>query len=155
MAKHLYLAGAMSMLIGISSAHAAAGVAQLDQVRGKVLVNHGKGFVAAVASMPLNPGDRIMVAEDSSATIHYAAADCSISLAPASVVTVKKAAPCAPGEVVGAADSVLVTPTLGSGAPIAGGAAYVPIVVSASAVVVGLTSVWIGTHNSGGSVSAP
>ncbi len=159
MSKHKCIAGALALLLSFSTVQAATGVAQLGQVQGKVLVNQGGGYKSADQLVSLNAGDKIFVGKDAGATVTYASG-CSIAVAPASVVTVQDKAPCAEGDTVAAVDSNLVTPARyrprGPRPPVyGGGAVYVPIVVSVSVFVTVLVSVWIGTHNGGGPVSAP
>jgi hypothetical protein len=152
MRKKLFV-GALATVLAASTAHSAVHVAQLGDVQGKVLVNRGEGFAPASGMIALNAGDKVMVGKDGSATLAYAGADCSVSLAPATVVTIGEIAPCQPGETVAAVDSVFVKPANYAGYA---GAAYVPIVVSVSIVVTILVTVFIATnHNHGTSVSAP
>ena len=62
----------------LMSTSAFAGIAQIGDVHGKVLVNHGKGFVPASDFASLNVGDKVMVGAKSFATLSYAG--CSISI---------------------------------------------------------------------------
>jgi hypothetical protein len=147
------LSGAFAAILVVSTAYSAVNIAQLGDVKGKVLINHGDGFTPASGLSALNVGDKVMVGKDGSATVAYAGAGCSVSLAPATVVTIGEVAPCQAGETMAAVDSVFVTPANYAGFA---GAAYVPIVVSASIVVTILTTVWIATNdNDGTPVSAP
>jgi hypothetical protein len=86
----------IASLLGASIAQAAVSVAAIDAVQGKVLVNHGAGFVALVDGAALNAGDRVMVGKDSAAVIAYANG-CSVTVSEAKVVTVAKSAPCKAG----------------------------------------------------------
>ncbi len=97
-------------VVAMTSVSFAAGVAQLSDVKGKVLVNLGEGFVAASAATVLTPGAQIMVGEDSAAVISYLGSDCKVEVSPASITTVAEAAPCVAGQVVGSVDGVFVTP---------------------------------------------
>jgi hypothetical protein len=151
--RNRYLAVPLIAMLAVSAAHSAVSVAQLGDVQGKVLVNHGDGFIPAGGLTALTAGDKIMVGKEGSATVAYAAAGCSVSLAPATVVTIGEIAPCQAGETMAAVDSVFVKPAVYEGFA---GAAYVPIVVSVSIVVTILATVWIATNdNDGAPVSAP
>jgi hypothetical protein len=108
MKKFMMTAVALAAMTSVS--FAAAGVAEVSGVKGKVLVNLGEGFVAASAATVLTPGVQIMVGEDSAAVISYLGSDCKVEVAPASVTTVAEAAPCVAGQVVGSVDGVFVTP---------------------------------------------
>ena len=64
-----------------SSALAASGpIAQVADVSGKVLINHGKGFTQAVGDIALKTGDAVFIGDNSSVTIAYGAAKCSVKL---------------------------------------------------------------------------
>ena len=108
MKKFLMTAAALVAMTSVSLA--AAGVADLSDVKGKVLVNLGEGFVAASAATVLTPGAQIMVGEDSAAVVSYLGSDCKVDVAAASVMTVSDVAPCAAGQVVGSVNGVFVTP---------------------------------------------
>ena len=79
----------------LATAAQAEGVAQLTGLTGTVLVNAGEGFIAAGGADPimLKPGDRVLLKEDSTATVTYA--ECSFALAKPALFTVSKTAPCA------------------------------------------------------------
>jgi hypothetical protein len=151
-----FFAGALSVLLAVSTASAAVNVAQLSQTQGKVLVNHGSGFQPANGLVSLNVGDKIMIGKEGSAALSYGGADCTVSLAPSSVTTVTEMAPCKAGETVAAIDSVIVTPAKGKGGGYGGGGAqYVPIVVSLSFIVTILVTIWGIKHNHPHQVSRP
>jgi hypothetical protein len=155
MLKHGNIAGALVILMGLSSAQAATGVAHVDSIQGKVLVNRGAGFVPAGEITSLNPGDKVFVGKDASAKLSYAGG-CGVMIASSTIVTVQEIAPCAAGETIAAVESGFVKPTYGTVVGAGAGAAYVPIVLSVSAIVVGLTTAHIATHSNGGTpVSAP
>jgi len=61
--------------------------ATLEDVKGPVSANHGKGFVAARSGEPLITGDRVMVNLGGSALLRYSNG-CSIMIDPQSVATV-------------------------------------------------------------------
>jgi hypothetical protein len=73
-----------------SSSVLAGNVASITDFSGKVLVNKGKGFVPAFGAISLGAGDKVMVGEDSFAVLSYA--DCAVSLAKPTVVTIAEAA---------------------------------------------------------------
>jgi hypothetical protein len=83
---------------------------------GRVLIDSGAGYVAAVDGMALKAGDQIMVGEGGSADIYYAASDCTVSAGETSIVTVSALAPCAKGETLAQVDQVFVLPVEDNGA---------------------------------------
>lgn len=111
------------LIVNIMPALASAPIAEVSGLNGKVLVNHGKGFVPATGSVLLNVGDKIMVGANSSAKINYLNAKCLVSANASSVVTITAAAPCSLGSVVGSVDNVFAVPAgvVGGAAPAAFG----------------------------------
>jgi hypothetical protein len=100
--KHVILAAAV-LAASTSFAAAEVGSATLGDISGKVLVNSGKGFVAATASTILRDGDKVMVGEQAFATLSYSG--CSLALSKPAVVTVSSETACAD------AAAVQITPT--------------------------------------------
>ena len=107
MKKTLAYVLSASLLVA-TTISAQAGIAKLGDSHGKVLVNHGKGFVAVTGAADLNVGDRVMIGEKSFATLSFA--DCAVALSKPTVFTVKKKAPCVPGEQAMSYDGSLITP---------------------------------------------
>ncbi len=107
------------LIVNIAPALASAPIAEVSGLNGKVLVNHGKGFVPATGSVLLNVGDKIMVGANSSAKINYLNAKCLVSANASSVVTITAAAPCSLGTVVGSVDNVFAIPAATEVAPAA------------------------------------
>jgi hypothetical protein len=70
-----------------------ASVATLTQVGGKVMVNKGKGFVAAKSGMALAENDRLITLDASSASVVFADG-CVNNVKANSVLSVSKAAGC-------------------------------------------------------------
>lgn len=120
-----------------ASAFAAAPVAQLESIAGKVLVNQGKGFVPATTGLALNAGDRILVGKDGAATLTYAAANCSVDVAATTIVSVDAKAPCTEGQSVSAVDSVFINAARAPGETSMGGVSLAPVVVPAFVVGAG------------------
>jgi hypothetical protein len=108
----------------------AANVAVVGDVSGKVLVNKGEGFLPVSGTLELNAGDRVMVGQDSFATLTYA--NCAVSLSSPSVVAVTEKPNCD-----------VVTPT----ADFAPAAFPLPIILGA--VVVGTVVTYIATDRFG------
>jgi hypothetical protein len=147
------ISGALAVLLAMSTAHATVGVAQLSQLQGKVLVNHGKGFEPANGLVELSAGDKVLVGKESSATLSYMGSDCTVTVAESSVVTVSEVAPCKAGEVVGAVDSVIVIPAQ---AEEGGGAAVAPFIVGGFILTAAAIGILIATEdNNNNPVSAP
>jgi hypothetical protein len=103
------------LIVNIAPALAVTPIAEVSGLNGKVLVNHGKGFVPATGSVLLNAGDKIMVGANSSANINYLNGKCSVSANASSVVTVTTNAPCKLGTVVGSVDNVFAVPAAAQG----------------------------------------
>jgi hypothetical protein len=112
--KKLYGA-AFAMAMMTSSVLAAT--ATISDHSGKVLINKGKGFIPATATMSLNDGDKVMVGENSFAVVSFA--DCAVSISSPTVMSITKTAPCA-----AAGDVTVVQPVAD---PVAGPAPIVPI----------------------------
>jgi hypothetical protein len=85
-----------------ASAFAESPAASLSDVSGKVLVNSGKGFVPALDLTALNVGDKVMVGDQSFATVAFA--KCSVALSTSTVYTVPAKGQCAK------ADASLIQP---------------------------------------------
>jgi hypothetical protein len=80
----------------------------LMSAQGKVLVNAGKGFVAAEAGAALKPGQTIMVGQDSTATLSHGT--CQIDVKAEALFTVPEKAPCSDGAVAAVFADTLITP---------------------------------------------
>jgi hypothetical protein len=89
----------IGLALGAGFAYAqAAPVATITDIDGKdkVSVNQGEGFVPAAEGMRLKPGDRIMVQDDSEATIKYDD-ECRREIDENKIATVGDKSPCAGG----------------------------------------------------------
>lgn len=126
------LAGLLAASFMATSAVAANSVAVITGASGKVLVNKGEGFVPVVGSFELSAGDRVMIGDDSFATLSYA--ECSVALSKPTVLSVSADAPCATE-----AQGVFVTPTADLTEPVAAG---LPWGVIAVGVVVGVPATY-------------
>jgi hypothetical protein len=80
----------------------------LENTKGKVLINQGKGYAPFAAGLRLRHGDRILIGDDGAAMLVMQG--CEISLSAASVFTVPAKPICASGESVAAEDGVFVSP---------------------------------------------
>jgi hypothetical protein len=116
----------VSMFAG-TEALAANSVANMQDSQGKVMIDHGQGYVLAALNMGLNVGDRIFVGKDSSAVIAFEG--CTLTIAKPTVFTVGKSAPCSKGMKTAQIGGVFVAPAAdlpggaAAGAGAAGGAA--------------------------------
>ena len=117
-------------LCGVS-ALAAETSAQIDFLSGKVLLNAGRGFAPTKMSNSLKAGDQLLIGKDSTVTVTFNTAQCSVSYAAPSVVTIPAIAPCKPGDTLAAAGNDFLSPANGYEAPIAGAAvdSTVPVTV--------------------------
>lgn len=110
--KALFFIGSLGLFVG--SAFANADFAVIQSLHGKVLINHGKGFVAALDGAVLSPGDQIMVSNKSDAVVAFGNG-CQVTIAEPKLMTLGKTAPCLAGEKVGSVGSSIVSPTAVSG----------------------------------------
>jgi len=92
------LAAAAATLLFSASAFAQAPepVATLTEMHGHVLVNQGDEFKPATKNMPLRPGDRIMVQDDSEAKIEFKD-ECKSEIDENKIYTVPDRSTCAGG----------------------------------------------------------
>jgi hypothetical protein len=101
--------GLMASLVAFASvSQAANNVAVIADVSGKVMVNTGEGFKPVAGSFALGAGDKVLVGENSFATISYT--ECAVSLSKPTVFSVTKTAPCLAGEKSAAAEGMFITP---------------------------------------------
>jgi len=101
---------AVAAVLGLFAATGFAAAAELVRIEGKVSVSRGGGFEPASQGMMLQAGDKVLVGEESSASLLYAEPGCVFEVTPASIVTVAESAPCVSGESVSQGESVFVTP---------------------------------------------
>ena len=99
----------VATVFSFATAQASVIVAELGAVQGKVMINHGKGFVPAVGLISLNVGDQLMVGEESSAVVNYASG-CAVSVAATQVVTISAKAPCMAGQSVAMIGDTAIVP---------------------------------------------
>ncbi len=153
-----FIRGAVTaaVMMGFATSAMAAGIATIDAVDGKVLVNRGAGYEAVASGTLLNAGDKVMVGDKSSAVISYLAAQCSVSAEASSLVTVSAKAPCKKGEVIGAVDSVFAVPAADMDPPAA--AAFpmaLPLLLGGAAVIGITTLVLVSDDNENGTAVSP
>lgn len=96
-------------MLSANVVQAAANLAEIGSIQGKVLVNQGKGFVALAEGSSLAAGDRVMVGKKSLAVIAYSNG-CLVSINETKVVTVAKVAPCKDGAHLAMVGSELISP---------------------------------------------
>jgi len=116
--KFSVAAFALTMFV-TTGAFAAGNVANLLDAQGKVMVDHGKGFVQASLNSGLNVGDRVFVGQNSSAVVSFEG--CTLNIAKSTVYTISKQAPCAKGMKTAQIGDVFVAPA--GDAPAGAGAA--------------------------------
>lgn len=90
------------LLLVAGQASAAAATANLDSVRGQVMVSQGAGFVQTSGST-LKPGDRVVAMGDGWARVNYADG-CVVGVAPKAMATIGAQSPCAAKGAVRAAE---------------------------------------------------
>jgi hypothetical protein len=95
---------------------AGSGDILLKDIAGKVLVNHGQSFGPPVQGSNLHEGDRILVGENSAATILFDG--CQIHLPPTTVFSIPSKPNCQVGEQTAFVGGVFVQPTAGSTGPV-------------------------------------
>lgn len=86
----------LMMVLGLCSGMAAANgvVAEIGAMSGDVLVSHGGEYTNAQNGEALQAGDKIMVMDNSKATVSYGG-ECSVALSSGSVMTVAASGGCA------------------------------------------------------------
>lgn len=84
---------ALALVIATGAQAELASVATLTQVTGKVMVNKGKGYVAAKSGMSLGDNDRLITLDGSSAAVVYGDG-CSSNVKANSVLSVSKVLGC-------------------------------------------------------------
>ena len=84
---------AIGLMCVATQASAAASVAQLDSIKGSVMVSQGGKFVPVSSTTALQAGDRV-VAANGQAQVTFADG-CAVSVAPQAMVTLGAASPCA------------------------------------------------------------
>jgi uncharacterized ferredoxin-like protein len=120
-----------------TAAQAAEPTMQIEYVSGKVLVNAGTGFRPADAASVLKAGDRLLIGKDSTITVTFNAAQCSISYASASIVVVPEKAPCKPGDTLAAVGNDFAVPANAAGVAVVGAAVDTTIPVTIGIAVEG------------------
>ena len=109
-----------AMVLGLSvlsaaQALAASGpTAENADFSGKILISHGKGFSQAISNISLKAGDSIFIGDNSSITIAYQAAKCSVTYSTPQTFNVPAKAPCHEGQMLGQIDNLTVEPANGA-----------------------------------------
>jgi hypothetical protein len=93
MVKMMSLVGALALTFAAGAQAETTSVATLSQVTGKVMVNKGKGFVAAKSGMALADNDRLITLDGSSAAVVYGDG-CTSQVKANSVLAINKALGC-------------------------------------------------------------
>jgi hypothetical protein len=133
--KIAFASAALCLFAGV--AQAAGPAMQIEYVSGKVLVNAGKGFRQIDAAELLKAGDRLLIGKDSTVTITFNDANCSISYASPSVVVVPAKAPCKPGDTLAAVGNDFAVPANAAGAVVVGAAVDTTVPVTIGIAVEG------------------
>ena len=138
--KALYIMASMGLCV--SSSLAEPNFANVQSVQGKVLINQGSGFVAALNGLALKPGDKIMVGKEASAVVAYNNG-CEVSISEPKVLTITKLAPCPAGAKIATVGSSFAAPVAGGSGgglppPVIGVGAF--SIVAATALIVDLTN---------------
>lgn len=81
------------VICSIAPSGAMAAEATVQSVQGRVLIDHGAGFVEFGAQTKAQAGDRVMASPASTGKIVYADG-CSVNVTPGSVVSVGANSPC-------------------------------------------------------------
>jgi len=88
MRKLLYAIPSIFLFLGFS-----ASAATVQSVKGKVLINHGDGFLQTATGAQANAGDLLMASAGGSAKLVYPGG-CEVNVIPGRVVSVGKQPPC-------------------------------------------------------------
>jgi hypothetical protein len=140
----VFTSAALYLIAGV--AQAAEPSMQIEYLSGKVLVNAGKGFRQIGAADGLKAGDHLLIGKDSTVTIAFNDAHCSISYASASIVVVPAKAPCKPGDTLAALGNDFAVPANAVGVAAVGGVVdttlpvAIGITVEGAGLLIGLNS---------------
>ncbi len=107
----LFLISAMACSGAMAADNSSEKIATVSDLSGKVLVSAGSGFAPALQNVVLKPGDRVLVGNNSFATLSFKT--CDVALTEPTVFTVSDVAPC---------DAAVIQPV----ADLPGGGAYPP-----------------------------
>jgi len=89
-----YRVFALVVFLGLPTlATSTTSAATVESVKGKVLINHGDGFVPTVNGAQVEPGDLLMAKAGGSAKLVYPGG-CQVKVIPGRVVSVGKQPPC-------------------------------------------------------------
>lgn len=100
----------LSIVLASPALAASDPMAQVANFSGKVLISHGKGFAEAVGNPNLKSGDAVFIGDNSSVTIAYSAAKCSVTYSTPQTFNVPVKAPCTEGQMLGQVDNLSVEP---------------------------------------------
>jgi hypothetical protein len=108
MKSYLRIATATITLLSFSAAQAAGIVAELHLIKGKVLVNSGRGYQSMGA---VKAGDKILIGQNSRALLSYPDG-CDVPLSSKQVYIVRSKSPCAPTQRIAEAPPMIEEPPL-------------------------------------------
>lgn len=111
---------------------------QIEYVSGKVLVNQGKGFRQIDIAGQVKAGDRLLIGKDSTVTVAFNDAHCSISYGSALIIVVPAKAPCKPGDTLAAVGNDFAVPANAAGVAVVGAAVDTTIPVTIGIAVEGV-----------------
>ncbi len=100
----------LSVVLASGAVAATGPIAQVANFSGKILISHGKGFTKAVGNISLATGDAVFIGDNSSVTIAYGAAKCSVTYTTPQTFNVPVKAPCTEGQMLGQVDNLTVQP---------------------------------------------
>lgn len=123
----------------------------LSVVQGKVLVNVGKGFVAASEGQSLKAGDRIMVGKDATASLWLKDANCTLALPAQHVTLLRKGMSCQAASLV-PDGPVHIVPASSDGQP---SGVIDPRLIAGGIFLIGTGAVILSTHMKDTPVSSP
>ncbi len=112
-----FLAKMSLALVGVTAIFSCESLAsniELQVMQGEVLVDQGKGLVSVKSAAEVAPGSRIVMRGDSAAVLNYAAEQCFVRLAPASIIHITTEAPCATGSFAASSQNTIIEPVNGT-----------------------------------------
>ena len=110
---------------------------QITFFSGKILVNIGHGFFRPNEAGELKAGDRVLIGKDSSVTVFFDDANCSVSYAAPSIIVVPNRAPCKSGDMLAAAGNDFAMPANMVALPVATAAVDTTLPVTIGLMVEG------------------
>ena len=107
------IVGLAGVVISAGAAVAGQPMAQAEFMSGKIMLNSGYGFLKPGLNAQFFAGDKVLIGKNSSLTLAFIAAKCSVTYSEATVVVVPAKPSCKVGERIAAVNTNFVAPANG------------------------------------------